>query len=286
MRSGLNGVERIETLDQSRFQREYAAKGKPFILTTASLSKWNLDYLAEKQGHIEVTVEHYPSGDRNKPWDYQTMTMNDYVERIRIPSERCKYYLANKFLDKVLPALTEDVPRPSFIGDHLKSWAEVFIGIDTYSAFHYHGAPIEAFLIQVSGRKRILLLSSEHFRSLYPNAWFRPRHNWSKISLNAEGGQEPFASLANTMLADGRYPKAAAAPIVDCMLNEGEGLFIPQGWFHAVYGIGESISVTHFFLGSKRHAHRPILVRDSLAGMRKRYISRPLTRMARFLRPS
>jgi len=288
MQSEINDVRRIESIDRSQFQREYAAKGKPFVLTTsqrtrAAAAKWDLNYLAGEQGHIRVTVEYYPDGDRNKPSDHQAMTVNDYVEKIRNASERHKYYLAEELLSRVLPDLAKEVPRPSFIEEEDKPVAVVFIGVDSYTGFHYHVAPTEAFLMQISGTKRVLLVSRERYRSLYPRGWFRARHNWSRTALNPGGGRELLGSMLHTMLADGRYPKAANVPIVDCVLQEGEGLFIPQGWFHAVYGVGESISITHFFTGSRRHAHPPILVRDSLAMMRKRWISRPLKRMARLL---
>jgi hypothetical protein len=282
-------IARVEALSPDQFQEQFASKGWPVIVTghhQEARARWSLDYLVLKHPQHEVQVDLYPDGDRNKEWSQQAMPLAEYVAKIRNPENRRIYYLAEQRLNVVLPNVAGEVSAPPFVREHERRHPFGFIGIDTFSSAHYHPAPVEAALMQMVGRKRIALCPARGFRSLHPNAWWQRRYNWAQVRFNQESGQvRPSArGPSPAWVLDEeleRYPSARKAPLIECVVEAGEVLFIPQGWFHLAYGLGESISVTYFFKGKWRNAHLPIAVRDTLA---KSWV-KAKTRLARLGQP-
>lgn len=267
-------VKRVAECSVEEFDRDFRGRNQPVIVTkhpgiAEAALRWSIDYLVSKHPDQSVSVETYPGGDRNQSWNVQSMKLADYAVRIRDrPAARDELYLAAQPLEGTLPNTFRDVPPPSFIA-HQKLLGQVFVGVDTYSNAHYHSAPYEAVLMQIVGTKRLVLCPAEHYQSFYPCAWYSGRSNWSRIGCDTRGAARAGSGGAYFLQADDpAFPKAREAPLLECVLQPGESLFIPQGWFHVVYGVGEAISVTYFFKGSWRHAHFPIAVRDALTRLR------------------
>jgi hypothetical protein len=281
-----NDIPRVEALDREQFQKNYLARNVPVVVTGHSAireasRKWSLDYLASEHAHHRVPVEFYADGNRNRPWVYKNMDLGEYVSLIRRPEERNRYYLAEKPLAEILPNIAGDVSPPSFLKeDEDRPSAVVFAGVDTFTNAHYHATPSEAVLMQIVGRKRVVLCPARHYRFFYPRPWFAVRPDWSSIPFNCDGtrADRPFWMPGD---ATERYPGLGKAAVMECVLRGGELLFIPQGWFHIVYGIGESISVTYFWGGSWRNAYWRVAMRDALSIFGKRYLSRPLASAAK-----
>jgi hypothetical protein len=96
-----------------------------------------------------------------------------------------------------------------------------------------HRDPLNGFLMQVIGRKRLDLYSADQAELLYPlkaynlyqPCWFKPE-------------APDFA----------RYPKAQEARCISVTLNPGELLIQPAGWFHQVYALDSpNMSVSYFW---------------------------------------
>jgi len=185
-------------------------------------------------------------------------------------------------MNNVLPNIAHEAPPPAFlVVPGVKLDAKVFIGVDTYSAPHYHPSPREAVLMQMTGKKKIILCPLKQYRSLYPYGWLSGRANFSMVKFKSSLENDGYADIENlSSLAAKKervqYPDIAKVNILECTLNAGEVLFIPQGWFHFAYGIKESISVTYFFKGSWKHAPFLFVVRESLirnCGILRRYLN-------------
>jgi len=273
-------IERVETLSWDGLHDRYLARNRPVIVTghraiREAATRWSLDYLVEQHPDHEVSVEFYPDGDRNQPWSYRGMTLGEYVSLIRTTRERPRYYLAQKPLGEVLPNLARDVPPPAFLDHVNETEPVVFLGVDTYTSAHYHHAPREAALMQIVGRKKVVLCPAERYRYFYPCAWFSERPNWSTVPFTSPMG-DMKDSEPGWMPEDAasRFPKLGKAHVSECVLAPGELIFIPQGWFHIVYGLGESISVTYFWHGSWRNGHWRVALRDGLSIIQKQYLRR------------
>jgi hypothetical protein len=264
-------IERAPTLDGGVFKDHHVAGRVPVIVTGHSAirdaaTRWSLDHLVERHPDHKVSVEFYEDGNRNRPWVYRSMTLGEYVSLIRQPGERARYYLAEKPLKDVLPNLAQDVPPPDFLREVAeKTRPVVFLGIDTYTGAHYHFAPNEAVLMQIVGRKKVVLCPAEQYRSFYPRPWFLKRSNWSRAPMNPGGAQGAWMPEDT----GGRFPRLRTAPALECVLALGELLVVPRGWFHIAYGLGESLSVTHFWDGSWRNAYWKIALRDALTAAQK-----------------
>src|SRR5262249_32733954 len=84
-------------------------------------------------------------------------------------------------------------------------------------------------LAQIVGRKRVKLVAPHYTPVLYND-----RHCFSRVDPEA-------VDLA-------RFPKASAIRVLDVVVEPGEILFIPIGWWHHVRSLETSISIsfTHF----------------------------------------
>jgi hypothetical protein len=262
-------IERVPSLTPESFVRNYIARGRPVIVSEEpalrSVSqRWSLDYLVSKHTSHRVAVEHYPSGDRSKFWTYTDMELEAYVRLIREdPSQRARYYLAEKPLAEVLPHTHAEVAIPGVLRGMSIKDISLFAGIDTFTNGHYHVTPVEAVLTQLCGAKVLKLYEPRQLAALHPYPWYSMRWNWSRISMCD---------------ADAVLPSRATPHV--CTLHAGDLLFIPQGWFHLARGLGESISITYFFKGSWAHANARIALRDLAAYAERRVLIDPLMRLS------
>lgn len=96
-----------------------------------------------------------------------------------------------------------------------------------------HCDPSTGFLFQVMGRKRLELYSADQADCLYPQkaysyyqpCWFNPNNP----DYNA-------------------FPKAREAKPISVILQPGELLVQPAGWFHQVYALDSpTMSVSYFW---------------------------------------
>jgi hypothetical protein len=276
----MNEIPRVSNIDAKRFKNDHVARNLPVIVTDhgslrETVKKWNFDYLASKHPGHPVAIDHFPDGcysppeNRNPPLEQLHMSYKEYVARIRHADERKKLFLAEQTLREFPPDIVSEAGPPAFLGGK-KTYPVIFMGIDTYSHAHYHPVRNEAVLMQMQGRKKLILIAAKDYRQWYPNPRFSWNMNWSGMPMaldpsevfNGPDGYQAWVQHANRQ---GAYGDAAQAKTFECVIEPGEILFIPQGWFHLVYGMGESISVTHFFRSSWRHAHPRLALRDGMA---------------------
>lgn len=85
---------------------------------------------------------------------------------------------------------------------------------------------------QVVGRKYVRLYAPQHTASLYP---FQEglTTNSSQVDVDAP---DPA-----------RFPLATGLPYVDCLLEPGQMLYIPPGWWHYVKALSVSFSVSYWW---------------------------------------
>lgn len=96
-----------------------------------------------------------------------------------------------------------------------------------------HRDPHAGFLLQVIGRKRLDLYSADQEELLYP---FKAYNNYQPCWF------KPEAPNFTT------YPKAASANCLSVVLNPGELLLQPAGWFHQVYALDSpNMSASYFW---------------------------------------
>jgi lysine-specific demethylase 8 len=85
---------------------------------------------------------------------------------------------------------------------------------------------------QVVGRKYVRLYSPEHNEAMYPFTDGLTT-NSSQVDLH-----EVDAAA---------FPAFNSAPFVDCVLEPGQMLYIPPGWWHFVQSMSMSFSVSFWW---------------------------------------
>ncbi|MEW6737472.1 MAG: cupin-like domain-containing protein [Acidobacteriota bacterium] len=237
----IDTVERVAALTKAAFET-YISAGRPVIITDVvnkwpAYHCWTIDYLKSIIGDTIVPVEHYPEGDyynlnalsvKNR----EPMRFGDYLDLLEPNSTRKdKYYLAEVSIKRYLSALKSDYEVPQLLAEW-HTIQKAFIGYNSISAGHYHPSE-QAFLCQVRGRKRVILYPPKQTPYLYPFPCYSDNFNFSQINP-AQPNYQKFASFHD-------------AQAVECMLEPGEILFIPIHWWHFVYGLDFSVSITFFW---------------------------------------
>ncbi|KAL3421176.1 Cupin domain-containing protein [Phlyctema vagabunda] len=111
-----------------------------------------------------------------------------------------------------------------------------------------HTDPYHNILAQVVGRKYIRLYAPRQSERLYARGVEDggvDMGNTSEVDIGVLAGFD--GSYEEQRDARLKFPLFSEAEYVDCILNEGECLYIPVGWWHYVRSLSVSFSVSFWF---------------------------------------
>lgn len=221
-------------LGRDEFLRNHYAVQRPVILTAALDIGWTFEHLARHHGDLEVEIQ---DGRERAPGAYQRdfdrfcrrIGLAALIDRIVTTPSSNDFYLTAKnrllsqpralaLLDDLppLPDLFESPPRP---GD-----VSIWVGpAGTLTPLHHDW--MNAAIAQVRGRKRFHLIPS----------WHAPRVG------NLESRFADIDCEAPDLV---RHPRFADARVYEVVLEPGELLFLPVGWWHQVRALEPCIGVT------------------------------------------
>lgn len=122
--------------------------------------------------------------------------------------------------------------QPTLEEPLLNAW---FGPVGTVSPLHTD--PYHNILCQVVGKKYVRLYSPEESGRIYPRG------------VDAESGVDMSNTSEVDMEAvDGeKFPEFGKASFVECVLGEGECLYVPVGWWHFVKSLSVSFSVSFWW---------------------------------------
>ncbi len=218
----LSPVERRTGLTREQFAQEYLLPTQPVIFTDlmdnwAGKTKWTTDFFKVQYGHLEVPVfsPNYSKPGKGYMAPDLTMPFAEYLTMLEGGPMNYRIFLWNIF--RAAPELVKDFEIPSIMDGFYNDFPFMFFGgKGSYTAMHYDIDMSHVFLNQVYGRKRVVLFSPDQSRNLY---------------------QLPYtvASYVDVNNPDyDRYPALANAHGMECILNPGETLFMPSGYWHYV----------------------------------------------------
>ncbi|HVT16159.1 MAG TPA: cupin-like domain-containing protein [Thermoanaerobaculia bacterium] len=249
--------ERRATLSRTEFLESYYAPNRPVILTAImedwpALARWNPAYLKEACGDAIVEIvsgrDRDPRYEINSPAHKTNIRFGDYVDLVTGGGESNDYYLVanNGFFGRPeAQRLYADIRFfPEFL-DPANGSGRVFFWFGpagTVTPLHHD--VMNVLLAQVYGRKQITLISPDQTPWVYNEVGV-----YSEVDCdNPDHRRHPLFSRVRPM----RF-----------VLQPGESLFLPVGWWHHVKALDVSMTVTftnfihpNDFEWSQPHLHR------------------------------
>lgn len=232
-------VERLSNLSRNEFRDRYYATNRPVILQDLmtgwkAMTAWTPDHLKSVAGDRTVEVMTGRNADRNyerngRKKHRAEMLFADYVDMVFSGKVTNDYYMMpnNRILQKpgAQPLLEDFTTFPEYLdpagtAEQSSLW---FGPAGTVTPLHCE--KINTLLAQVAGRKRYRLVPTTQWWRVYNNGGVFSDVDCEKPDLR-------------------RYPRFRDATIIDIVLEPGEVLFMPVGWWHHVRALDVSMSIS------------------------------------------
>ncbi|MDV2996015.1 MAG: hypothetical protein N4J56_005669 [Chroococcidiopsis sp. SAG 2025] len=245
----------LSSISSEIFFEKYQKTGTPVIITGLKVDDWNIDYLCEKLGQQEFLFrcygrERYQQDKRT--WQnidsgvpLKTMSFTDYAKLLHSHEAHEKdIYLAKcslkntKLVNNFLSSIGEQLGLTKPIGN-INLWVAPGGHLE---CLHYD--TLDGLLIQLYGTKKVLLFPPSQTYNLYPFSIFV--HLLRGLELRAW-----FSTVYPENPDFGAFPKLKRALEFkqEVILEPGEMLYIPMGWWHEVTALGNEMvcSVNQFW---------------------------------------
>ncbi|PZF71946.1 cupin-like domain-containing protein [Taibaiella soli] len=221
----LTSIDRVKQISPEDFKKNYLDPQIPVIITNLShtwpaFNKWNWDYFKEIVGNVDVGVYNNIRAGAHVPVNGNdgVMKFGDYLDLIRKGPVELRIFLFNVF--KYAPEIIKDVIFPEQLTkSFLKKYPMLFVGgAGSIAHMHYDIDLSHIFHTQFIGRKRVLLL----------------HNNQSKFIYKMPSTVESAASFVDwhESLDMQRFPALRYAHAYTSVLEHGETMFMPSGYWH------------------------------------------------------
>lgn len=161
--------------------------------------------------------------------------------------EKFRIYLAQTSISALPAQLRDDLPAPDLVtkagrGDVYDS--SIWMGIPpTYTRLHYDPNP--NLLVQLAGYKTVRLLPPDIGHEVFVEV----QRSLGKMSSAKFRGEEMMMGEEGRLFDkliwnDNRHGDKLASFGFEAQLAQGDGIFIPRGWWHSVKGLGGGITAS------------------------------------------
>lgn len=263
-RSGkVDAIERISVRDVSveEFAERFEKTRTPCVITDAmeawgcyredSARRWTIDGLAERFGERKFKVG---TDDDGYPVRLKMKYIKTYVnDPTHMRDDSPMYAFDGSVFDKEeTKSLLEDFEVPSYFAEDLFKYVGrkrrppyrwiVFGPKRSGSSVHVDPLATSAWNALISGRKRW---------ALYPprsvdKATIKPR------DIGLDGESVTWFNKMYPRTTTEEWRKQGLPPPLDVIQHPGEIMFVPDGWWHAVLNIDDTMAVTQNFATSAR----------------------------------
>ena len=224
----LKPVTTVDDIDVELFKKDFYDPGIPVVIRNLSKdwpahTKWNWNYFKQLVGDKKVPLYNNVKSDAytpiNKADDYKTF--GEYIDMISAGPAAWRIFLFNIF--EHAPELTKDFMWPEHLmKGFVKKYPMLFTGGAT-SITHMHFDIDLSYILhtQFVGRKRVLLFPFDEQHKLY-------RKPFEVLSL---------ADFSHYHDPNGtpdyqKFPALKLAHGYDLVLEHGDTLFMPAGYWH------------------------------------------------------
>jgi hypothetical protein len=216
-------VIHIKDKDSHHKIQDFVAKGVPFLIRGVSLdcqTRMKYKALMEKAGENKV----YMSISNQS-----TCPKNTFEPLKNIKENRC--YITNSTnLFYLYPDLfpKQDIETiGNLIGNSMSNTSkQLFLGVDAGSGTPLHSAFTNNFFVMIEGSKKWTFFNPNQLALLYPNFQEKGVYTGSECRLR------------NFTTDDmSKFPLIQYAPRYEVIVKEGDILYNPRSWFHAIHNI-------------------------------------------------
>jgi hypothetical protein len=217
------------------FVGQFVSKNRPLVIEEwvnrwPCYPDWSFDFFGQILGDTVIKYQ-----DRSNLSNHletfsdntQESTFRDFLDAISL-GEKDIYLIAHdKALDRIaFRNLLAQVPSsPSFFNENLRD-GRIFLWMGARGATtHMHRDLNNGIVTQIRGRRRFSLIPSRQMDLVYNTSGFVSDVDFSNPDLD-------------------RFPKLKQATIITGILEPGQALFLPLGWWHYFEALEPTISLT------------------------------------------
>jgi ribosomal protein L16 Arg81 hydroxylase len=232
-------VEKRAQVSKDEFIERYVRGSRPLVLTGVTkdwpaMQRWSPQDLKTRFGHLDVEIQAERSADpnfeENKLNHRRTVRLANFVDQVVNGGATNDYYLTanNEMLRRpeFLPLLNDigSLPEVCRRQDLARSASFWFGPAGTVTPLHHD--TLMLMHTQVVGRKRWRFISPLQTPHLY-------NHNnvFSPIDVD-----KPDLT---------RYPRFREAKMLEVVVEPGETVYLPLGWWHQVSSLDVSLSFSY-----------------------------------------
>ncbi|HQN56050.1 MAG TPA: cupin-like domain-containing protein [Saprospiraceae bacterium] len=229
----ISKLDKVAGLDRASFIEHFLKPMKPVVFTDlikdwSALQNWTVENFKSKYGNLKVSVytNKFEGTDKGFREPDKHMLFGDFLDLL-VSSEPCdlRLFLFNIF--KYAPELRGDFDLPDITDGFYNDLPSMFFGgKGSKVAMHYGLDLSHVFLNQIYGKERVVLFSPDQSRFIY---------------------QLPYSVAGNIDINNpdyDRYPALRNAKGEEVVLNPGESLFIPSGYWHYIEYVEGGYSVS------------------------------------------
>ncbi len=221
----LKDVDKVVVISAADFKANYYTPKKPLVITGLAkqwpaFEKWNWDYFIDIVGNTDVGVYDNVKSDSYTPINTADayMKFGDYLRKVSEGPLELRVFLFN--ILQHAPELVKDFTWPEdLMRGFIKKFPMLFVG-GQGSVTHMHFDIDMSHILhtQFIGKKRVLLFPHEEQHKIYRKPWeVLSMADYKHYYENFDYENFPAANLANGY---------------EVILEHGDTLFMPAGYFH------------------------------------------------------
>ncbi len=230
--------QKIDTLDYahlSDFDKNYFKPQIPVVIKGLAEDqiagkRWTIDYFKQTMGNLDVGV--YDNANKKSAASAfttpdLTMKFGDYLSIIdKNEKTNLRIFLFNFF--KINPALRTEFPCPAIFKGVLDHVGYMFFGgKDTTVRIHFDIDMSNVLLTHFGGKKKVVLIAPQYTDLLY----CLPYNTYSLVNLDE--------------IDHKKYPALAHVKGYECVLEHGDSIFMPSGYWHYMTYLEKSFSISY-----------------------------------------
>jgi ribosomal protein L16 Arg81 hydroxylase len=218
-------IDEVENLTPADFRQNYLRKRKPVLFKKTiagqwpAFSKWTPEFFKQQCGSKIVDLYNNVKSDAHTPVNKpdEQMPFDRYMDLITSQPTDLRIFLFNAF--KHVPGLLSDFSYPEeYMKGFLKRYPMLFFGgAGSQVHMHYDMDMPNIMLTQFHGSKRVVLFGPEQSELLYRMPFM----------------VQTYVDIENPDYDT--YPALQFARGQECIMEHGDTLFIPSGYWHYMY---------------------------------------------------